>query len=79
MYRVYELTNKEIGKITKLRWDGDTYYWDVFESQAECNKEQNRLNNIKADWEREKAAFAKSLQKNVQVMPARIGENNERM
>ena len=43
MYRTYELTDKEIGKITRLRWDGDTYYYDVFESQEECDKEQERL------------------------------------
>ena len=42
MYRTYELTDKEIGKITRLRWDGDTYYYDVFESQEECDKEQER-------------------------------------
>ena len=46
MYRTYELTDKEIGKITRLRWDGDTYYYDVFESQEECDKEQERLDRI---------------------------------
>ena len=32
MYRVYELTEKENNKITQMRWDGDTHYYDVFES-----------------------------------------------
>ena len=27
MYRVYQLTEKEQGKITRQRWDGDTYYY----------------------------------------------------
>ena len=39
MYRVYELTDREKNKITKLRWDGDTHYYDVFESQEECDKD----------------------------------------
>ena len=50
MYRTYELTDKEIGKITRLRWDGDTYYYDVFESQEECDKEQERLDRIAAEY-----------------------------
>lgn len=34
MYRVYGLTDNEKEKITRLRWDGDTHYYDVFESQG---------------------------------------------
>ena len=33
MYRTYYLTEAENGKITRLRWDGDTEYYDVFETQ----------------------------------------------
>lgn len=40
MYRTYELTDEEKDKITRLRWDGDTHYYDVFESQEECNEEE---------------------------------------
>ena len=29
MYRVYHLTDKEKDKIVKIRWDGDTHYYDV--------------------------------------------------
>lgn len=32
MYRVYELTNEEKDKITIMRFDGDTHYYDVFET-----------------------------------------------
>ena len=39
MYRVYNLTEEEKGKITRLRWDGDTHYYDVFDSQEECDAE----------------------------------------
>ena len=45
MYRVYQLTDEEKDKIVRCRWDGDTYYYDVFESQEECDEEQKRLEN----------------------------------
>ena len=57
MYRTYELMDKEIGKITRLRWDGDTYYYDVFESQEECDKEQERLDRIAAEYEGKKKIY----------------------
>ena len=61
MYRVYELTGREKGKITRLRWDGDTHYYDVFESQEECNEEEKRLAKIEEDYRRQKEAYLKSL------------------
>lgn len=62
MYRTYELTDKEIGKITRFRWDGDTYYYDVFESQEECDKEQERLDRIAAEYEEEKRKYMEYLE-----------------
>lgn len=50
MYRVYELTEKENNKITRMRWDGDTHYYDVFESQEECDEEQKRLDEIEKEY-----------------------------
>lgn len=49
MYRVYELTEKEMGKITQLHWDGDTNYYDVFDTQEEYDEEQVRLARIEAE------------------------------
>lgn len=42
MYRTYELTDKEKNKIIKQRWDGDTHYYDVFDSQRECDEEEKK-------------------------------------
>lgn len=61
MYRVYELTGEEKDKITRLRWDGDTYYYDVFDSQEECDTEENRLEKIDEEYRRQKEAYLKSL------------------
>ena len=61
MYRVYALTEKEQGKITKLRWDGDTHYYDVFDSQKECDEEEQRLAKIEEDYRKQKEAYLKSL------------------
>lgn len=52
MYRVYQLTEEETGKITRLRWDGDTHYWDVFESEQELEAEEARLKKIEEDYRR---------------------------
>lgn len=60
MYRVYNLTDKEKDKITRQRWDGDTHYYDVFESQEECNEEQERLDKIDEDYKRQMEFYLKS-------------------
>ena len=62
MYRVYELTEKEQNKITRLRWDGDTHYYDVFDSQEECDAEEKRLTRIEEEYKRQKENYLKSLQ-----------------
>ena len=64
MYRVYELTDKERDKITRLRWDGDTYYYDVFESQDECDKEEKRLAKIDEEYRKAKKNYLKSMNAN---------------
>lgn len=61
MYRVYELTEKENGKIIRFRWDGDTHYYDVFESQEECDEEQKRLDKIDVEYKKAKADYLKNL------------------
>ena len=53
MYRTYELTEEEKGKITKLRWDGDTHYYDVFDSQEECDEEEKRLAKIDEEYKKQ--------------------------
>lgn len=63
MYRVYELTDKEEDKITKLRWDGDTYYYDVFDTQEEADREQERLDKIEEEFQKKKAAYLAALEK----------------
>ena len=62
MYRVYELTEKEQNKITRLRWDGDTHYYDVFDSQEECDDEEKRLAKIDEEYRMQKENYLKSLQ-----------------
>ena len=52
MYRTYNLTEKEKGKITRLRYDGDTYYYDVFDTQDECDKEEERLKKINEEYKK---------------------------
>lgn len=61
MYRVYGLTDQEKGKVIWCRWDGDTEYYDVFDSQEECDKEQKRLDQIDADYKREKEEYLKNV------------------
>ena len=61
MYRVYTLTEAEADKITRLRYDGDTYYYDVFESQEECDEEQKRLDRIEAGHKRNQENYLKTL------------------
>lgn len=60
MYRTYKLTEKENDKIVKMRWDGDTYYYDVFETQEECDEEEKRLAKIEEDYKRHIADFLDS-------------------
>lgn len=64
MYRVYELTEKENNKITRMRWDGDTHYYDVFESQEECDKEQKRLDKIEEEYRKARADYLQCLKNN---------------
>lgn len=53
MYRVYKLTEEEKDKITRMRWDGDTHYYDVFESQEECDEEEKRLVKIDEEYKKQ--------------------------
>ena len=59
MYRVYQLTDEEKDKTVRCRWDGDTYYYDVFETQEECYEEQRRLNRIDEEYKKTKADYLK--------------------
>lgn len=59
MYRVYNLTENERDKIVRCRWDGDTCYYDVFESQKECDEEQERLDKIDEDYKRKMESYLK--------------------
>jgi len=60
MYRVYQLTDEEKDKIVRCRWDGDTHYYDVFESQEECDEEQKRLDKIEAEYRKKQADYLKN-------------------
>ena len=61
MYRTYELTEEEKNKITRMRWDGDTHYYDVFESQEECDEEENRLSKIDEEYRKAKEYYLKHI------------------
>lgn len=60
MYRVYRLTDEEKDKIVRLRWVGNTHYYDVFESQKDCDEEQKRLDEIEAEYRKKKADLLKN-------------------
>ena len=64
MYRTYELTEEEKNKITRMRWDGDTHYYDVFESQEECDEEERRLAKIDEEYRKAKENYLKSMNAN---------------
>ena len=64
MYRTYKLTDEEKDKITRLRWDGDTHYYDVFESQEECDEEERRLKKIDEEYRIQKENYFKSINEN---------------
>ena len=57
MYRVYEITENEKGKITRWQWDGDCGYYNVFESPEELEQEERRLAQIEAEWKQNKEAY----------------------
>lgn len=61
MYRIYELTDEEKDKIVRYRWDGDSGYYDVFDSQEECDEEQKRLDRIEKEYRLEKQRYLQSL------------------
>ena len=61
MYRTYELTDEEKNKITRMRWDGDTHYYDVFESQEECDDEETRLAKIDEEYRTQKENYLKHI------------------
>lgn len=63
MYRVWELSEKEKGKIVRLREGIDCCYYDVFETQEECDKEQKRLDKIEELYKKAKEAYRQSLKK----------------
>ena len=60
MYRTYNLTEKEKGKITRLRYDGDTYYYDVFDNEEECEKEEERLRKINDEYKKKMEGYLSS-------------------
>ena len=62
MYRTYHLTEKEEGKITRMRWDGDIHYYDVFESQEELEEEEKRLAKIEEDSKRKHEEYLRYLE-----------------
>ena len=64
MYRTYKLTEEERNKITRMRWDGDTHYYDVFESQEECAEEEKRLAKIEEEYRKQKENYLKSMNAN---------------
>ena len=61
LYRTYKLTEEEKNKIIRTRWDGDTHYFDVFDSQEECDEEEKRLTKIEEEYRKQKEIYLKSL------------------
>ena len=44
-----------------MTWDGDTYYYSVFESKEEMEKEQERIKKIDEDIKKAYEAYLNSL------------------
>lgn len=61
MYRVYKLTEEDKNKITRMRWDGDAYYYDVFDSPEKCDEEEKRLAKIDEEYRIQKENYFKSI------------------
>ena len=59
MYRTYKLNGNE--KYHFMTWDGDTYYYSVFESKEEMEKEQERIKKIDEDIKKAYEAYLNSL------------------
>jgi hypothetical protein len=78
MYKIYKLTEKEKDKITRCHWDGDTYYYDVFESQEECDEEEKRLAKIEGEWRKKKEAYYKTITDNEPTFEISLNELIER-
>lgn len=57
MYRVWKLSEAEKGKIVRQRYDGECHYYDVYESQEECDREQKRLDKIEAEYQEKMKAY----------------------
>ena len=55
-----DLTDEEKDKIVQIRWDRDTHYYDVFETQEEYAAEQKRLDEINAEYEKNKEYYLKN-------------------
>ena len=62
MYRTYKLTEQESGKITVYRWDGDTGYYDIFDTVEEYEAEQARLQRIDEECRQKHEEYARALQ-----------------
>ena len=44
-----------------MRWDGDAHYYDVFESQEECDEEEKRLAKIEEEYRKQKENYLKHI------------------
>ena len=59
-YETYTVDTAD-GYITCLRWDGDTHYYDVFDSAEDRDAEQQRLDRIDEEYRKAKNAYLDSL------------------
>lgn len=69
MYRTYQLTEAERDKVAVLRWDGDTSYYDVFDTMDEAIEEEKRIKSIDDEVQAQKDAYLRSLRQRVAIAP----------
>lgn len=61
MYRVWQLSEDEKGKITRQFWDGDSYYYDVYDSQEEADEYKLKYDKLEAERKKMWEDYMKSL------------------
>lgn len=62
MYKTYQLSETDKKKHYIMHWDGDTYYYDVYESENEKREMEERCKKIEEEYEKCRVAYVKFLE-----------------
>ena len=61
MYRVWQLGEQEKGKIVRSFWNGDSYSYDVYDSQEEADEYKAKYDKLEAERKKMWEDYMKSL------------------